>query len=209
MENKVELIGYYGSDYTIAQAAWTSTDLTLKDEMRDRVPNLLKMLADNLHMTPFERSLLHFNITCDTATHIHILKHRNIATNGESARYKELVDDKAYAPDDWPEHLRLELENWNNLAFKKYHRALEELEQYLGRKRAKETARFFLPYSSQLKLDISMSFRTFTQFYNLRAEKDKEGNPIAQQEVNDIAEQMLQLIKDTGDFDNTIAAFRF
>lgn len=103
-DNKVELIGYYGSDETHALSAWTSTSRDLTDEKKERIPKLLKMLADNEHHSVFEKSSLHFLVTTDLASHIHLLKHRiGISVNSESARYKELKDDKYYVPCDWDE----------------------------------------------------------------------------------------------------------
>ncbi len=100
--NTVELIGFYGSDETHALSAWTSTSRDLTDEKKQRIPSLLKMLADEGHLTPFEKSSLHFLVTCDQASHIHLLKHRiGVSINGESARYKELKEDKVYFPEDW------------------------------------------------------------------------------------------------------------
>ena len=59
--NKVELIGYYGSDETHALSAWTSTSRDLTDDKRVRIPKLLAMLADDGHHTPFEKSSLIFS----------------------------------------------------------------------------------------------------------------------------------------------------
>jgi len=103
-DNKVELLGYYGSDEIHAQSAWTSTYRDLTDDKISRIPKLLSMLASEGHHTPFEKSSLHFLVTVDQATHIHILKHRiGVSINGESARYKELKEDKIYLPEDWKE----------------------------------------------------------------------------------------------------------
>ena len=105
--NKVELIGVYGSDETHALSAWTSTSRDLTEDKRKRVPQLLNMLAENEHHTVFEKSSLHFLITTDIASHIHVLKHRiGVSVNAESARYKELKDDKYYVPTDWDEEER-------------------------------------------------------------------------------------------------------
>ena len=101
MKNKVELIGHYGSDITHAQSAWTSTSRELTEDKISRVPKLLNMLASEGHETPFEKSSFHFLVTVDQATHIHLLKHRISSINAESARYKELKEDKFYLPDDW------------------------------------------------------------------------------------------------------------
>jgi thymidylate synthase ThyX len=99
--NKVELIGFYGSDETHALSAWTSTSRDLTVEKKNRIPQLLKMLADNEHHSVFEKSSLHFLVTSDLASHVHILKHRiGVSVNAESARYKELKDDKYYVPVD-------------------------------------------------------------------------------------------------------------
>ena len=94
MKNTVELLGYYGSDLVHAQSAWTSTSRDLTDSKLARVDKLLAMLATEGHHTPFEKSSLHFLVTVDQATHIHLLKHRiGVSINGESARYKELNED--------------------------------------------------------------------------------------------------------------------
>ena len=74
--NRCHLVGYYGSDEVHALSAWTSTSRDLDDAKRERIPALLRMLAENGHHTPFEKSALHFLVTVDTATHIHLLKHR-------------------------------------------------------------------------------------------------------------------------------------
>src|SRR5688572_27851023 len=102
MANTVELIGYYGDDKTFAMSAWTSTARDF-EEKKDRMPDLLGRLARDGHHTPFEKSLVHFLVVADTASHIHIIKHRvGVSVNGESARYKELKEDRFYVPPDWP-----------------------------------------------------------------------------------------------------------
>ena len=101
MNNSVALLGFYGSDAVIAQSAWTSTSRDLSDEKLERVGALLNMLASEGHHTAFDKYSLHFLVTVDQATHIHLLKHRiGVSINGESARYKELKEDKTYLPED-------------------------------------------------------------------------------------------------------------
>jgi len=101
-DNKVQLIGHYGSDQIHACSAWTSTSRDLNEDKINRIPKLLKMLADAGHHTPFEKSSLHFLIDTDIASHIHLIKHRvGTSVNGESARYKEIKEDKYLIPDDW------------------------------------------------------------------------------------------------------------
>ena len=112
MKNTVELLGYYGDDKIHASSAWTSTNRDLTEEKVNRIPKLLDMLASEGHHTPFEKSSLHFLVTVDQATHIHLLKHRiGVSINGESARYKELKEDKMYLPEDWDNRWLVALKN--------------------------------------------------------------------------------------------------
>ena len=232
MKNTVELIGHYGSDTIHACSAWTSTSRELSDEKLERIPRLLKMLAENGHFSPFEKSSLHFIVDCDIASHIHLLKHRiGVSINGESARYKELKEDKYYLPEDWkgiketkPEHWKafnhdmagnefpfiaqdwiMKLEEYSRVGSELYHQCLKDLEPVLGRKRAKESARFFKTYNSQIQADVMFNWRSFHHFLELR------NKPEAQLEIQQIAAEMLRLVREIpGDpFKYTIEAFGY
>jgi thymidylate synthase (FAD) len=193
MKNKVELLGYYGNDVTHAQSAWTSTSRDITDEKKARIPKLLTMLASEGHETPFEKSSFHFLVTVDQATHIHLLKHRiGVSINGESARYKELKEDKSYMPEDWKgignesDTWLSKLQSFTEESNRLYHQALEELTPVLGRKRAKESARFFKTFNSQIDMDVMFNFRSFVHFQRLRNSEH------AQVEVRELAQQMLE-----------------
>ena len=207
MNNEVELLGHYGDDLTHACSAWTSTSRELTPEKIDRVPKLLTMLATEGHHTPFEKSSLHFLVTVDQATHIHLLKHRiGVSINGESARYKELTEDKFYMPADWKQlegEWSRNLERYTEIGNEFYHRCLEELTPILGRKRAKESARFFKTFNSQITMDVMFNWRSFYHFQQLRNSEH------AQVEVRELAQMMLALVKtiDGNPFKHTIEAF--
>lgn len=204
MKNKVELIGIYGTDETHALSAWTSTSRELTQEKKERVPRLLKQLAEAGHHTPFEKSSLHFLVTGEIASHIHVIKHRiGVSVNAESARYRELKD-KWYLPTDWPEDERDRLNNFCQVAFDEYHACIKRLEALgFDRKRAKESARFYLPYANQLVFDVMFNFRSFMHFQGLR------NKPDAQLEIREIAEEMLELIRQTGEFEHSLKAFGY
>lgn len=205
MNNKVELIGYYGGDTEHACSAWTSTSRELTDDKRGRMGKLLTMLAQDSHHTPFEKSMLHFLVDVETASHIHIIKHRiAVSVNGESARYKELKGDKFYVPSDWPIGERERLEQYCLKAFEEYHACLARLiAAGVPRKRAKESARFYLPYANQLTLDVSFNFRSFMAFQKLRNDDH------AQLEIHEVAAEMLRLVKETGAFNLSLEAFGY
>ncbi len=97
-DNKVQLIGYYGSDQVHACSAWTSTSRDLNEDKINRIPKLLKMLADAGHHTPFEKSAIHFLVDTDIASHIHILKHRiGVPVNGECLKTIEAHSDTVFS----------------------------------------------------------------------------------------------------------------
>lgn len=213
LKNTVELLGYYGSDETIALSAWTSTSRELTDEKRTRIPNLIEQLwnAEPVpHGTPFEKGIVHFLVTCDVASHIHLLKHRISSLTAESARYKELKEDKFYLPLDWADVYNSKsfnfdengdewtasnhswneiLQEYTELGNRLYHQCLEDLTPILGRKRAKESARFFKTYNSQITCDVMFNMRSFHNFLTQRMDDH------AQLEIQEIAKEMLQLVK--------------
>ena len=211
MKNKVELIGHYGSDEVISCSAWTSTSRDLTEKKRARIGKLINMLWSEGHETPFEKGVVHFLVDTDIASHIHLLKHRISSLNAESARYKELKEDKYYLPEDWDgvevsytldefeffysidpdSHMnwRETLERYTELGNKLYHQCIKDLEPVLGRKRAKESARFFKTYNSQIQADVMFNMRSFANFIQLRNSEH------AQKEIREIAQQMWDLVE--------------
>ena len=226
-DNTVELLGHYGSDTAIACSAWTSTSRDLSEKKRGRIPGLIKMLWDAGHETPFEKGMVHFLVDTDIASHIHMLKHRISSMNAESARYKELKEDKYYIPEDWmgvktSEPLYFDsptttleptintfdgwtsaLEEYTRLGNRLYHQCVDDLTPTLGRKRAKESARFFKTYNSQIQGDVSFNMRSFANFQKLR------NSDHSQLEIKKIAKQMLELVQniDGEPFKHTLEAF--
>ena len=81
---------------------------------------------------------------------------------------------------------------------------MSDLELVLGRKRAKESARYFKGYNSQIQADIMFNMRSFANFQKLRNSKH------AQIEISDIAVKMLELVENIEGkpFKFTIEAFK-
>jgi len=230
-KNSVELIGWYGGDKAIARAAWTSTSIDVEAKSPEQIQKLLVHTlwnneSDKPHKSPFERGIVEFNITVEQASHIHALKHRMANINGESARYKELKEDRYYIPEDFYQ-VRNSMEifdmnpyypigvgemNWAEILDEYtvagnalYHKCLADLAPVLGRKRAKESARFFKTMNSQLTLSVMMNMSCFANFYSLRADE------AAQVEIREIAELMIQAIENIegNPFKYTLEAFAY
>jgi thymidylate synthase (FAD) len=109
-----------------------------------------------------------------------------------------LKEDKFYIPEDWcnagdggliGQDWQLLLEEHTQKSNELYHQCLEELTPVLGRKRAKESARFFKTYNSQITADVQFNMRSFANFLKLRASEH------AQVEIRDIAWEMLMLVQ--------------
>lgn len=202
-QNTVELVGTYGGDRTHALSAWTSTERDMTEKRQMRLPTFLRELAHAGHHSPFEKSTLHFLATTDIASHIHLLKHRiGVSVNSESARYMEQNADKFYLPQDWPQEELNELESHILRSFELYHGLVRRLEaKGVSRSRAKESARFALPYAFQYKVDVTFNFRSFMHFMGLR------NHPHAQLEIREVARQMLRLVVGHGGFGYSIQAF--
>lgn len=193
----------YGGDEAHALSAWTSTRHEIDAERRERIPALLRMLAENGHETPFEKSALHFLVRTDVATHIHMLKHRiGVSVNAESARYKQLRTPTCYVPTDV-------MKAFGDALEERFHEAVQDYNEWLDilieagtpRARAKEVARYFLPYSNQLTSDVMFNFRSFVHFQRLRNEAH------AQLEVREVAQRMVELVSEVGGFEHSLAAF--
>ena len=210
MRNSVILLGYYGDDHRVCNSAWQSTGHELGIDDLESIPvgersellfietmkikkkhprDLLMMLVKYGHETPFEKIILDFQLTTDIASHIHVIKHRIASVNAESARYKEL-EDKWYLPDDFPDDVAEEYWNFMSHAHELYHQFVEKLVPVVGRKRAKESARFVLPYGKQLNYDLMINLRSFANLVRLRADS------AAQIEIQEIAKSMLRQVYD-------------
>ena len=236
MENSVVLINYVG-DYNLhALSAWASTFLELgielPDDIRARtdalvgaiiaqgkrkksVKELLHYLANSTpaHTSPFRGSNLIYGMTIETATHIQLLTHTVAIkhTNAESARYKELMEDKYYLPADWLNYgirgkaFYEALEEHTKRGNELYHGAILALtEAGMSKQRAKESARFFKGYNSQLNAVRSMSFDGLMQLHQKRGEHSP-----SQREIAGVVEAMVQAVRDIpGDpFKHSLAAF--
>jgi flavin-dependent thymidylate synthase len=205
----VELVAIHGEDITAAQAAWYSTAKELTEDKVKRVPPMLRTLAEGdppehlPHSVPFEHTLISFRVTSEIATHIHMLKHRiGVSISSQSARWMELKQDTYYVPEDWPEDLQEEFNDHLSRCFWLYHSLIERLEASgIDRKRAKESARLVLPYATRIRYLVTFNFLSFIHFQNLR------NTDHAQREIQAIADEMLRLVRESGKFTHSLAAW--
>lgn len=205
----VELINMWGDDISPAAAAWFSTASALTDERLKRVPAMLRTLAlgdapEHLpHSVPFEVTAIQFRVTSEIATHIHVLKHRiGLSVSSQSARYIEFKEDLYYVPEDIPDDMKQAYLDTMHHAFAFYHQLIRGYELAgATRKRAKEAARLVLPYATQIRYLVTFNLLSFVHFQALRNSQH------AQAEIRLIADEMLRLVKESGNFKYSLEAW--
>lgn len=205
---KATLVNYSADPLQlICVAAWASTGLTDLDlhvpvearlglvfegeTNRKRSPEeLIEFLAEHGHTSPFRHVTLTYLIESDIATHIQVLKHRvGVEVNSESARYKRLPT-QFYVPNDLPPGLQERIAKHAEDSHQLYLEAYQELIN-LGytRQRAKESARYFLPYSQVLNYVVTFSLQALAHFWELRSSES------AQREISILAHQLVEEVR--------------
>ena len=232
-DNTVELLEFGGGDKSHALTAWASTFFELELDMPEdihirvdkiveyilanskrirNVEQLLQYLAAEGHTSPFRASFLMYGITNDIATHIHLLTHKVAipVNNGESARYKVIKDNKYYIPYDWEntpmgklwaDKLRIISEQNNQLYLQCYDDLVAD---GMSKARAKETARYFKMYNSQMNTVKCLNFDGLMQVYAKRNLKTA-----SQREVARVVEDMVQCVREIpgNPFEYSLKAF--
>lgn len=218
---KVELQESLGSDKSIASAAWTSSTTLEKQEQRTQedVDRVVKMLITNSHASPIESVVFRFWIKMPIQTDRQFITHRiasHSSHNGMSGRYRTMPSEWLDIPEDvtqitvkgigsvytndgppynylerykvlcaetnqWYKDILNQLKNSEKLGF-------ITNQEY---KRAREFFRGVLPQNNMTERVTVMNLRSFANFYKLRSSEH------AQPEIRQIAELMLQAIKDS------------
>ena len=202
-QDKVELIYIDGDDERIAQAAWTSSTIELTDERKSRVASLVHTLLREQHWSPFEHNLISFRLVVSNSVHVQMLKHRiGVSYNVESARYRTYRENKTYIPEDLDDEWKSHLLSITESCWKMYHRLILDHEEHgLTKSRAKEIAKFFLPFSTQVEMFVTFNLRSFFHFQDLR-------NSIhSQKEIRDVAQRMWDLVDETENFRHAMEAY--
>ena len=96
---KATYFAHYGSDLTPVQAAKVSTN-TEAVELDDKAVKLLKYLAKNKHMSPFEMADITFIIECPIFIRSQVHRHRTFSYNEWSGMYS-VVGEQFYIPKDF------------------------------------------------------------------------------------------------------------
>ena len=204
---EVELLGSFGSDRDIANAAWTSSLEQQKKEQRldTDVARVVKYLIENRHSTPIEQVVYRFYLKMPIFVSRQFMRHRLQSPNEMSGRYRTLSDEYLALPadvqaivsktsdtglaDDWAELHEKEFafyqDRLNNYK-KEMDNGIITNDEY---KRIREVLRGVLGTSFFTKITTMFNLRSLSNFFRLRLD------PHAQPEIRELAEKMLALVE--------------
>ena len=197
---KVHYVQHVGTDLTVVNSArisfgGESTDLTDKDK------KLIKYLADNEHMSPFEHNVLTVIIECPLYIRSQIHRHRTFSYNEVSRRYTS-DNIEFYMPDTIRKQAASnrqasegELDpigaNTAIAIMKVQHeQALDAFNDMLALGVPREQARGILPQNLMTKFYMTGNLRNWAHFVRLRIDNH------AQAEVQEIGKQVLAILEE-------------
>jgi len=197
----VRLVSLMGSDRSVAEAAWVSTDRTTGRTDAD-VHRVLRYLAKHNHWTPFghPQITLQFRIPLFIARQL-MRSNVGIVWNEESRRYIDTTPE-FFTPSSWrakspslkqgSSEDPVSAEKYIGTCYRLHcEDSLRTYDEMLALGVAPELARLVLPVSIYTTLVGTFSLYALARVHNLRA------NPHAQLEIRDLATCLSALMQPT------------
>jgi thymidylate synthase (FAD) len=187
------------ADFAIVQAARVSYGEGTKQVNEDR--GLIRYLARHRHTTPFEMVEFKFHHVMPIFVARQWIRHRTANVNEYSARYS-VVRDRFFKPT--PENVRRQsttnrqggaeaMDSATAQEFLDYldevERSYEKYQQFIDKGVAREIARIALPASVYTEWYWKIDLHNLFHFLSLRMD------PHAQQEIQDFANAMFELVR--------------
>lgn len=211
---KVELLNHFGDDLMVVNAARVSFGKS-KKEFDGKDAKLIKYLIGHKHTSPFRHPQLQFRIECSIVVERQLFKHQvGLTANSISGRYVDFSD--SYDP---PTILRYQSKDSKQgsaglLPFELNQVAKQKIDEVVNHCQkvyqelndigvAKEQARMILPLCLNTQFIWTGSLAAYLHLWSLRLKPD------AQQETREVADLMLQEVKNIegNPFKHTIEAF--
>jgi thymidylate synthase (FAD) len=221
--NKVELISYWGNDWTICDAARVSFNKDSSNYTEEQNIRLIKYLVNHSHLSVFRHSQLQFRITCPIYVERQLRKHEigmelglppepNSSINSISGRYVDFSDTYTTIKEWRKQSTNSKQGSEGAVDNQDYCTQIEKRvietckEAYdilLSEGVSKEQARSILPLNLNTTFIWTGSLLSFLHLFNLRLKSD------AQQETREVVQEMLNQIKsiEGNPFHYTLNAF--
>ena len=191
----IRLIGHYGDDTTIFNAARVSYAGT---ESKTKERGLLRYLMRHKHTSPFEMVMFQFHVKVPIFIARQWMRHRTGKYNEQSGRYVTLSEDLFlpdtihYAPTENKQgrgEVHAQSKSLRDAIAIQYESAKELYHVLLSQGVCPEQARMVLPVAQYTEFVFEMDLHNLLHFLKLRLD------PHAQKEIRDYAEAILTLIK--------------
>ena len=197
---KATYVSHMGSDLTVVNSARISFG-TEQQQLEEKDVKLIKFLADNEHMSPFEHNVLTVIIECPLYIRSQIHRHRTFSYNEVSRRYTS-ENLEFYVPDTVRRQAasnrqasegELDPISANTaIAIMKvqHEQAVDAFNDMLALGVPREQARGVLPQNLMTKFYMTGNLRNWAHFVKLRIDKHAQG------EVQEIGKQVLAILQD-------------
>lgn len=197
---KAELIGHFGDDLMVVNAARVSYGKT-KSDLDEKDARLIRFLIEHGHTSPFRHPQIQFRVSCPIFVERQLFKHQvGFTANSISGRYVDFSDEY------WmPDRLRLQSKDSKqgsagDIDDELNRMWIERMSELVGLTKslysemeaagvAKEQCRMILPLCLETQFVWTGSLAAYLHMWRLRLKPD------AQQETREVATQMLSLVK--------------
>ena len=211
--SKVELISVYGNDATVCDAARVSFDKKASNYSEEQNSRLINYLVKHKHTSVFRHPQLTFRINCPIYVERQLFKHQvGMSANSISGRYVDFSDTYTLIS-EWREQSKDSKqgsagalpydtqEKCNEIEYNVKEACQNAYKQLISLGVSKEQARTILPLNLNTTFLWTGSLLSFIHVFNLRLKSD------AQQETREVVSEMLRLLKENGNFTESLKAF--
>jgi thymidylate synthase (FAD) len=221
--SKIELISVYGNDTTVCDAARVSFDKKASNYSEEQNSRLINYLVKHKHTSVFRHPQLTFRIHCPIYVERQLRKHEiglelglppepNSSINSISGRYVDFSDTYTLIS-EWREQSKDSKqgsagvlpydtqEKCNEIEYNVKELCQNAYKQLINLGVSKEQARTILPLNLNTTFLWTGSLLSFIHVFNLRLKSD------AQQETREVVSEMLRLLKENGNFAESLKAF--
>lgn len=212
MSSEVELLSHFGDDLMIVNIARVSYGKQVTS-FEEKDIKLINYLVKHKHTSPFRHPQLQFRITCPIYVERQLFKHQvGLSANSISGRYVDFSDTYSRI-DEWRKQSKSSKQGSDGAIEEQL--AASEIEagiigycktayqKLIELGVSKEQARTILPLNLNTSFIWTGSMLSFIHLFNLRIKPD------AQQETKEVAQMMLDQIKNIegNPFKYTLEAF--
>jgi len=210
---KVELISVWGDDNTVCDCARVSFNKRAENYSKENNEKLINYLVKHKHTSVFRHPQVQFRIVCPIYVERQLFKHQvGMSANSISGRYvdfsdtytkidvfrKQSSDSKQGSEgmlngvdNEHAKQIQKMVIQWTSKAYK----------DLIDLGVSKEQARTILPLNLNTQFIWTGSLLSFIHMFKLRLKSD------AQAETREVAELMLEQLKQNGSFEHSLKSF--